>query len=149
MGAGVLLRSGLITAIHNKALALSTHARYIHPNGKLINHISTDVSRVDSACQYFHMGWTTLVQLIVCFIILLVNLGPSALAGFAVFVIMTPLQSVATRHMLHFRQKNMVFTDRRAKLLQELFSGIKIIKSFAWEDPYLNKINQVRHAETE
>lgn len=148
MGTGVLLRSALITAIYNKALTLSTRARHIHPNGKLVNHISTDVSRIDFASQFFHMGWTAPIQLIICLVILLVNLGPSALAGFAVFLVIVPLQTRAMRLMLRFRQKTMVFTDKRAKLLQELLSGIKIIKFFAWEDPYLDKINQVRNAET-
>ena len=94
------------------------------------------------------MSWTAPIQLIVCFIILFVNLGPSALAGFAIFVLLTPLQTMAMRLMLRFRQKNTVFTDKRAKLLQELFSGIKIIKFFAWEDPYLDRINQIRNWET-
>jgi len=137
----------LITAIYNKALTLSTRARHIHSNGKLINHISSDVSRVDFASQFFHAGWTAPVQLIICMIILLVNLGPSALAGFAVFVIVVPMQARFMRALMRFRQKAVVFTDKRAKLLQELLSSIKIIKFFAWEDPYLDRIHQVRSAE--
>ena len=148
MGTGVLLRAGLITAIYNKAITLSTRARHVHPNGKLVNHISTDVSRVDFACQFFHMGWTAPIQLVICLAILIVNLGPSALAGFAVFFVMVPIQVRLMRYLLTYRQKTMVFTDKRAKLLQELFSSIKIIKFFAWEDPYLAKINQVRNSET-
>ena len=147
MGTGVLLRAGLITAIYNKALTLSTRARHIHPGGKLVNYISTDVSRIDFACQFFHIGWTAPIQLVICLVILLANLGSSALTGFAIFLIMTPIQIRLMRLMLLFRQKTMVFTDKRAKLLQELLSGIKIIKFFAWEDPYLAKIRQVRDSE--
>ena len=138
----------MITAIYNKALTLSTRARHIHPNGKLVNHISTDVSRIDFACQFFHMGWTAPIQLIICLAILLVNLGPSALAGFAIFVLVIPIQTRLMRLLLLFRQRTMIFTDKRAKLLQELLSSIKIIKFFAWEDPYLARIQQVREPET-
>ena len=147
-GTGVLLRAGFITAIYNKALTLSTRARHIHPNGKLVNHISTDVSRIDFACGFFHMGWTAPIQLIICLVILLINLGPSALAGFAIFVIMIPVQGKFMGLLLRFRRKTMVFTDKRVKLLQELLSSIKVIKFFAWEDPYLARINQVRNAES-
>lgn len=147
MATGVLLRGGFITAIYNKALTLSTRARHIHPNGKLVNHISTDVSRIDVSCHFFHTGWTAPIQLIICLIILLVNLGPSALAGFAIFLIVTPIQARLMRTQLLFRQKSMIFTDKRAKLLQELLSSIKIIKFFAWEDPYLARIHQVRDLE--
>jgi len=147
MSTGVLLRAGLITAIYNKALTLSNRARHVHPNGKLVNHISTDVSRVDFAVQFFHIGWTAPVQLIVCMTILLVNLGPSALAGFAIFVVVVPIQAKFMQLLINFRKKTMVFTDKRAKLLQELLSSIKIIKFFAWEDPYLAKIHKVRDSE--
>lgn len=41
---GVLLRGGLINAIYNRSLRLTTRSRSQHPNGKLVNHISTDVS---------------------------------------------------------------------------------------------------------
>ena len=138
----------MITAIYNKALTLSTRARHTHPNGKLVNHISTDVSRIDFACQFFHMGWTAPIQLIICLAILLVNLGPSALAGFAIFVLVIPIQTRLMRLLLLFRQRTMIFTDKRAKLLQELLSSIKIIKFFAWEDPYLARIQHVREPET-
>jgi len=147
MGTGVLLRAGLITAIYNKALKLSTRARNAHPGGKLANHISTDVSCIDFACQFFHISWTAPIQLIICMVLLLVNLGPSALAGFAVFLIVTLMQIKLARFMLLFRKKTMVFTDKRTKLLQELLSGIKIIKLFAWEDPYLARVDQVRDSE--
>ena len=143
-----MLRAGLITAIYDKALTLSTRARRLHPNGKLVNHISADVSRVDLACSFFHMGWTAPVQLVICLVILLVNLGPSALAGFAIFIVLTPVQTRLMRLMLLLCQKTTVFTDRRAKLLQELLSSIKTIKFFTWEDPYLTKIHQVRDSET-
>ena len=148
MGTGVLMRGAMITAVFRKALTLSTRARHIHSNGKLVNHISSDVSRIDFASQFFHMGWTAPVQLIICLIILLVNLGPSALVGFALFVVVVPFQARFMRLLLRFRQKVVVFTDKRAKLLQELLSGIKIIKFFAWEDPYLERIHQVRNSET-
>ena len=50
---GVLLRGGLINAIYNRSLRLTTRARGALPNGKLVNHISTDVSVSGSyRCTY-------------------------------------------------------------------------------------------------
>lgn len=51
---GVLLRGGLITAIYDRSLKLSTGARSTLTNGKLVNHISTDVSRIDFCAGFFH-----------------------------------------------------------------------------------------------
>jgi ABC-type multidrug transport system fused ATPase/permease subunit len=144
---GVLLRGGLITAIYRRSLRLTSRARSTLTNGKLVNHISTDVSRIDFCCGFFHMSWSSPIQMIVCLIILLVQLGPSALAGFAFFVLITPVQTRVMKSLFAIRKKSMVWTDKRAKLLQELLGGMKIIKFFAWEVPFLNRIGEFRKKE--
>ena len=54
LSTGVLLRGGLITAIYRRCTKLTARARSTLPNGKLVNHISTDVSRIDYCCFHFH-----------------------------------------------------------------------------------------------
>jgi hypothetical protein len=41
----------------------------------------------------------------------------------------------------------MEWTDKRAKLLQELLGGMKVIKYFAWEMPFLDRIEGYRQRE--
>ena len=53
---GVLLRGALIAAIYERSVKLTGKARVEGlGNGKLINHISTDVSRIDFAAGFFHL----------------------------------------------------------------------------------------------
>jgi hypothetical protein len=42
----------------------------------------------------------------------------------------SPPQSVAMKKMFAFRRKAMVWTDKRARLIQELLGGMKVIKFF-------------------
>ena len=144
---GVLVRGGLITAIYSRALRLTTGSRAKLSNGRLINHISTDVSRIDFCCQFFHMSWTAPIQLAICLGLLISNLGPSALAGFAVFVVLAPIQGKIMQTFFRMRHKAMKWTDKRAKLLQELLKGIKLIKFFAWEVPFLERVAGYRKHE--
>ena len=93
------------------------------------------------------MSWTAPIQLIIIVIILLVNLGPSCLAGIGFLLIMLcallpflvchaphatppnrPPQSYAMKSMFSMRRKAMVWTDKRAKLIQELLGGMRVIK---------------------
>ncbi|KJA16429.1 hypothetical protein HYPSUDRAFT_207024 [Hypholoma sublateritium FD-334 SS-4] len=145
--AGVLLRGGLITAVYDRSLKLTSRARSTLTNGKLVNHISTDVSRIDYCCGFFHIAWTAPIQMVVCLILLLINLGPSALAGFAFFILATPVQTYAMKKLFALRRRSMEWTDKRAKLLQELLGGMKIIKFFAWEIPFLARISEYRQKE--
>ncbi|KAL0575903.1 hypothetical protein V5O48_006076 [Marasmius crinis-equi] len=141
---GVLIRGGLINAIYQRSLRLTARSRSKLPNGLIMNHISTDVSRIDFCAGFFHMGWSAPIQMIICLVLLIINLGPSALAGFAFFVLVTPIQTYAMRQMFKLRAKSMAWTDKRAKLLQELLNGMKIIKFFAWEVPFLDRITGYR-----
>ena len=144
---GVLIRGGLITAIYSRSLRLTTLSRARLPSGRLVNHISTDVSRIDFCCGFFHMFWAAPIQMLICLSLLLGTLGPSALAGFAIFVILTPLQGKIMKSLFHIRRKSMMWTDKRAKLLQELLGGMKLIKFFAWESPFLERIAGYRKNE--
>lgn len=89
---GVLARTALTGSIHRRGMRLTGKERTKITNAKLINHISTDVSRIDACAQWFHAAWTAPIQVTVCLIVLLVDMGPSALAGFALFILMIPIQ---------------------------------------------------------
>ncbi|KAG1825133.1 ABC transporter [Suillus variegatus] len=147
MTSGVLLRGGLITAIYSRSLQLSARARVNLSNGELVNHISTDVSRIDFCMGYFHMSWTALIQLTICLVLLLINLGPSALAGFALLLVATPVQTYAIKRLFSLRMKSMAWTDKRSKTLQEILSGMRVIKFFSWEVPFLKRISDYRRNE--
>ena len=147
MTVGVLARGALIAAVYRRALSLSGKARATITTGKLVNHISTDISRIDFACGFFHLAWTAPIQLIIVVIILIVQLGAVSLAGVGFLLAATPLQGIAMKKLFTLRMRAMVWTDKRAKLIQELLGGMRIIKFFAWEVPYLAKLHEIRRKE--
>ena len=85
--------------------------------------------------------------MIICLILLLLDLGPSALAGFVFFFLAPPFQTYSMKRMSMIRRKSMLWTDKRSKLLQELLGGMKVIKLFAWEIPFLERIAGYRRPE--
>ena len=147
MGTGVLLRSAIISAVFKRSLRLTQKARGELPNGKLVNHISTDTSRIDFAAGFFHMTWTSPVQFIVIVIILLAQIGYSALPGIGFLVIALPAQTYLMKNLFQLRKKSMAWTDKRAKLLQETLGGMRIVKFMAWENPFLERIRAIRGME--
>ncbi|CDZ96537.1 abc transporter [Phaffia rhodozyma] len=147
-GTGVLLRGALISCIYEKGLKLTGKERVDGlGHGKLINHISTDVSRIDFAAGFFHLIIVSPIQACICLILLCLNLGWAAVLGFVFFVVITPLQTKAMKVLFSQRLKAMIWTDQRSKLLSELLNGMKLIKFFAWELPYLDRLNHIRTQE--
>lgn len=74
-------------------------------------------------------------------------MGPSALAGFALFLLIVPVQERAMTLQFKVRKSSMRWTDMRAKLLQELLGAMRIIKYFTYEIPYLARIDGIRRRE--
>ncbi|KAJ7841457.1 hypothetical protein B0H13DRAFT_1910288 [Mycena leptocephala] len=70
--------------------------------------------------RWFHVAWTALIQTTVCLIILLVELGPSALAGFALFLLIIPLQERIIAHRFSLWQAGMKWMDKRAERVLEV-----------------------------
>ncbi|KAI5476304.1 ABC transporter [Pseudohyphozyma bogoriensis] len=144
---GILVRGALIAAVYRRAMILSNKSRVKLSNAKLISYVSADISRIDFGSGFFHFTWGCAVQLIVVIIILLVELGVSILTGIALIAIIMPLQIIALKYLSKTRTKSMRFTDARIRLINELLMGIRVIKQFAWEHPYLAKVHELRNRE--
>ncbi|KAG2153342.1 ABC protein [Suillus clintonianus] len=144
---GVLARAALITCIYERGVNLTGKARVKLSNAALVNHISTDVTRIDVCAQWFHASWTASIQITVCLIILLTELGPSALAGFSLFALMIPIQQRLMAVQRRIRLGSMKWTDQRAKALLEALGAMRAVKYFSYEVPYLRKIFELRKKE--
>ncbi|TXT15664.1 hypothetical protein VHUM_00167 [Vanrija humicola] len=147
MVVGVLSRAALISAIYERALRFTQKSRGEIPNGKIVNHISTDTSRIDFASGFFHIVWTAPIQFIIIMIILIVQIGYSALPGIFFLLIMTPAQATIMKQLFAIRKKAMIWTDKRAKLLQEVLGGMRIVKLMSWEAPFLERLRAIRGME--
>ena len=119
MSTGVLAQAALINSIYKCGLSLTTQVRKVHTEAGLVSHLSTDISRIDFLFQWAHLAWTVPIQIIMCVIILCTQMGPSALAGLSLFVLLTPIQLRTMSVQLKIRRDSMQYTDQRAGLLQE------------------------------
>ncbi|KAF8071690.1 ABC protein [Lyophyllum atratum] len=146
MTTGVLARAALINSIYKRGVKLTGKARTTLSNSDLINHVSTDVSRIDACAQWF-VRWTAPIQVTVCLIILIVQLGPSALAGFALFLCVAPIQERVMAYVFRIRRESMKHTDQRAKILLEVLGAMRVVKYFCYEVPYLKRIYDTRRSE--
>lgn len=91
-----------------------------------------------------HAVWTAPIQIAVCAVLLIVQIGPSALVGLALFAMLVPLQSVIMSWQIRERKKSMHWTDARSRTLQELLGSFAILKYFVFESAYLKRISNIR-----
>ena len=141
---GVFCRAALVSGIFRRALNMQGRDR---STGKLVNHISTDVSRIDFGAQWWLLAFTAPVEIIVSLIILLTRFGVSSLSGFALIVVVMPFQMFYMLFLFTLRAKSMQWTDRRARRTQEVVSGMRIVKLFSYESNFFKLISDLRKHE--
>ncbi|KAI9628598.1 hypothetical protein KEM48_011554 [Puccinia striiformis f. sp. tritici PST-130] len=144
MSVGVLSRSALIAAIYKRSLSFSSRSRKEFPTSQLVGHISSDVSRIDVCMGFFHMSWATPIQLVAILVILVLQIGPSSLAGVGFIFMLMPLQITAMGLMFSLRMKVTSWTDKRTRKTQEVLQGVKLLKLFGWEEAFLSIIDRFR-----
>lgn len=72
------------------------------------------------------------------------QIGVSAFFGVAVMLLFVPLQAYLGKRTSVLRLKTALLTDERVRMMNEILSGIQVIKMYAWENPFCKMIQQVR-----
>uniref|UniRef100_A0A8C8IEV7 Cystic fibrosis transmembrane conductance regulator n=1 Tax=Oncorhynchus tshawytscha TaxID=74940 RepID=A0A8C8IEV7_ONCTS len=144
---GMKMRVAMCHMIYKKALCLSSAAMGKTTTGQIVNLLSNDVNKFDEVTIFLHFLWVGPLQAAAVLGLLWVEIGPSCLAGMAVLVILMPTQTMFGRLFSKFRSKTAALTDNRIRTMNEVVSGIRIIKMYAWEKPFSALVNEVRRKE--
>ncbi|XP_065752236.1 ATP-binding cassette sub-family C member 4 isoform X1 [Phocoena phocoena] len=145
--AGMRLRVAMCHMIYRKALCLSNLAMGKTTTGQIVNLLSNDVNRFDQVTIFLHFLWAGPLQAIIVTILLWMEIGISCLAGMAVLIILLPLQSCIGKLFSSLRSKTAAFTDTRIRTMNEVITGIRIIKMYGWEKSFADLITSLRRKE--
>lgn len=73
--------------------------------GEIVNLMSVDAQRFMNIMTYLNTTWSAPLQIIVSLALLLDTLGPSVLAGFAVMILVLPLNIFLGNQIKKFQVK--------------------------------------------
>lgn len=144
---GMRIRTALISAIYRKALRMSNSARKESTVGEIVNLMSVDAQKFIDLTAYLNMIWSAPLQIILALYFLWDVLGPSVLAGLAVMIILIPINGYIANKVKVLQIKQMKNKDERVKLMNEILSGIKVLKLYAWEPSFEQQVLKIRAKE--
>ncbi|KAG1942233.1 multidrug resistance-associated protein 4 [Pimephales promelas] len=145
--AGMKIRIAMCHMIYRKALCLSATAMGQTTTGQIVNLLSNDVNKFDEVTIFLHFLWVGPLQAAAVIGLLWQEIGPSCLAGMAVLLFLMPLQTMFGKLFSKYRSKTAALTDNRIRTMNEVVSGIRIIKMYAWEKPFAALVTDVRRKE--
>ncbi|XP_022093427.1 multidrug resistance-associated protein 4-like [Acanthaster planci] len=133
---GMKLRTACSALVFRKALKLSNLALGETTVGQLVNILSNDVNRFDLAFVFIHHLWIAPCQLIVVFALCWREIGVSCVAGLSIMFLMAPIQVYMGKLFSRLRSKTALLSDARLRIMNEVISGMRVIKIYAWEQSF-------------
>ncbi|CAL1531982.1 unnamed protein product [Lymnaea stagnalis] len=144
---GLDIKSALTSSIFQKALRMSSEGRKKYTSGEIITMMSVDAQRVQEVCRFIVLIVGAPIQLIASAVLLYYTIGVSVVSGIIVLFLLMPINSVLASKMQKLQAINMKLKSKRVKLTTDVLNGIKVLKLYAWEKSFEEKISQIRNEE--
>ncbi|XP_063816843.1 ATP-binding cassette sub-family C member 3 isoform X3 [Pseudophryne corroboree] len=144
---GMRLRSAITGIIYRKSLVITNAAKRSSTVGEVVNLMSVDAQRFQDLTTFLNMLWSAPLQICLALYFLWQTLGPSVLAGVAVMVLLIPINAFIAMKTRAFQVEQMQYKDSRIKLMNEILNGIKVLKLYAWEPSFAQKVLEIRSKE--
>uniref|UniRef100_A0A4W4G689 ABC-type glutathione-S-conjugate transporter n=1 Tax=Electrophorus electricus TaxID=8005 RepID=A0A4W4G689_ELEEL len=145
---GMRVKTAIMGLIYRKVtLIINSAARRACTVGEIVNLVSADTQKLMDFVVYFNAVWLAPIEIGLCLFFLWQRLGPSALAGIATVILIFPLNGLIAKMRSKLQEVQMKYMDGRIKLMNEILNGIKILKFYAWEKAFQEKVLAYREEE--
>lgn len=144
---GMKMRSALMVAVYQKQLKLSSSARRRHSTGEIVNYIAVDAYRMGEFPWWFHILWSSALQVILSIGVLFGVVGLGALPGLLPLLICGLLNVPFAKIMQKCQSQFMIAQDERLRSTSEILNSMKIIKLQSWEHKFKDLVESLRAKE--
>ncbi|KAI1286716.1 ATP-binding cassette sub-family C member 3 [Halotydeus destructor] len=141
------MKTAIVSALHRKALKMSPKAKTEFAAGQILNLMSADSDSLVGYVASINLWWDASLKVIIAMIMLWQQLGIATLAGILVMVSVIPLNGYITTKLRGTFYGLMKAKDKRSKLMNEIISGVKVLKMYAWEISLSNQVKEIRNNE--
>ena len=113
-------------------------------SGNTLNLVSNDAQKIEMSLNHMGTVLSAPLQLVVSMVILWYLIGWEALAGAGIFFFLVAFQILLARKAALLREKAATFTDERLVVMNEIISGIRAVKMYAWEWNFRDLVRDLR-----
>ncbi|KAG8233856.1 hypothetical protein J437_LFUL006879 [Ladona fulva] len=142
---GVRVQGALQLLIYKKMLLL--HSGGEKALSQVLTFCTNEQERIFEAVAMGVLILGTPVMFTMSVVYSCLILGPWALIGNLIILLFYPLMAVIASVTSHVRARTVRTTDKRVALMNEILNNIRLIKMYAWERSFNEKVIQVRDEE--
>ena len=126
---------------------MSNDGRKSFTIGEIVNLMTMDTHRIVEFVPMVNSMWSAPLQIGIAIYLLWQQLGIATLSGVVVMIILMPINGFVATRLRLLQISLMKLKDRRIKLMNEILSGIRVWKMYAWEQSFNEKVMQLRNSE--
>ncbi|CAM6097228.1 unnamed protein product [Calypogeia fissa] len=145
--AAMKTKNGLSMAVFNKLMSLKLVALTGTSSGVMLNLIMNDTQKLLDAGQYVAFTAWSIVSCLTVAVLAIIEVRVAALPGLLVMVMAQTAQISLARGVGSMRKKSVKLTDARVRTIQEILSGIRVVKYNGWTTAFLARIEELRSME--
>merc|ERR1719210_2209534 len=134
---GMWTKASIISAIYRKALVVTAESKKGSTSGEIVNLMSVDAQKISDLLPYLNMLWSSPLQITVAIYFLYQILGPPVFAGLGTMIALIPINGFSAA----------ITRKLQMKMMNELLSGMKILKLYAWEPSFMKDVVDIRNVE--
>ncbi|KAF9933077.1 hypothetical protein FBU30_006578 [Linnemannia zychae] len=144
MNIGIEARTALIAMIYRKSLKLTSAAKQKSTAGEINNHMSVDAERWPDAITFLPMLISIPYEIAIAIWLLYRQISWSVFVGLGTIFLLLPVQGIIAKFFMKAKSQKLEAMDQRVRLMNEVISGIKIVKLYGWEDSFMDRIRVFR-----
>ncbi|KAL3283460.1 hypothetical protein HHI36_006604 [Cryptolaemus montrouzieri] len=141
------IRVACTTLIYRKVLNLTLTSIQQTTTGQIMNYISYDLNRLEFGTDLIHFVWVAPIFVLSIIYILYMETGLSGLVGVLWFSFLAIIQSYNGNLTATIYRRMNSKTSNRLRIMNEIISGIQVIKMYAWEQSFAKLVDDARKEE--
>jgi ABC-type multidrug transport system fused ATPase/permease subunit len=139
---GLRVRSVLLLLLYRKVLTLASNKN--SNSGQIVNLVSQDAQMISESIGIFNNGFVAPIQIVIAIVLLALQIKVFTVISIGVLILIMPFIAVIGRRFGAIRGLIQKAGDKRLKFTNELLTGIRIVKFYAWENPFVTNIEKYR-----
>ncbi|CAF1070870.1 unnamed protein product [Adineta steineri] len=127
---GMRISNALSSTIYKHLLSINTAALHKTTAAQTINLVANDANKFTELSIFMHSLLTVPLEVFSTFGLVWWTIGLPTLFGYAVLLLIIPIQFIFSKKFGLYRKATMACTDKRVQTINELVNGCQIIKIF-------------------
>ncbi|TMW63031.1 hypothetical protein Poli38472_005649 [Pythium oligandrum] len=143
----IRVRAGIISAIYDRSLGLSSSAKHRYGLGRITNLISVDLGRLVRMPGTVFDMFLIPAEIVFALLLLAHEVSYAFVGGLAVLAVMLPIQTALGGKIQTVTKKMLEYRDQRVDMTAECLKSMRTIKLLGWSEVFFQKIDGFRQLE--